>query len=90
MIIVARKHISFGYNDLGLVADTFKFFWTPNLNQKDALAWYTAEEIPNLFHAVHFQLFSDWLYNFPNYSRTSQAIAITFHSVSDKTLIKIW
>ena len=55
MIIVARKHISFGYNDLGLVADTFKFFWTPNLNRKDALAWYTAEEIPNLFQAVHFQ-----------------------------------
>ena len=44
MIIVARKHISFGYNDLGLVADTFKFFWTPNFNHKDALAWNTAEE----------------------------------------------
>ena len=37
MIIVARKHVSFGYNGLGLVAETLKFFCTPNLNRKDAL-----------------------------------------------------
>ena len=37
MITVARKHISFGYNDMGFVADTLKFFWTPNLNRKDDL-----------------------------------------------------
>ena len=57
MIIVARKHISFGYNDLDFVSNTFKFFWTPNLNWKDALVSYTVEEIPNLFLAVHFQIF---------------------------------